>query len=236
MNRDDCKIFEAWVNYCSFCGKHIPLSFILGFFVANVMTRWWNQYQSIPWPTSIAVYVSSTIHGYDEVGRAMRRTIMRYVCLCLTMVLRVLSPRVKKRFPKTSDLVDAGLVHENELAIIDDLERRFPGVSKNFLPIVWAASIVTRARKEGRISDDFAMKTLIGALNKFRGECAILMTYNTIAIPLVYVQVVTFAVYSYFLVSLVRLLINFMRIQIFIRNLFTDGPTAYSVGLRYRIN
>lgn len=74
------EFFEGLVKYCKRYGNDIPLSFVLGFFVSNIMTRWWNQYQSIPWPNSIAVFVSSTIHGYDEVGRAMRRTIMRYVC------------------------------------------------------------------------------------------------------------------------------------------------------------
>lgn len=32
----------------------------------------------IPWPDSIAVFVSATIHGNDERGRLMRRTIVRY--------------------------------------------------------------------------------------------------------------------------------------------------------------
>lgn len=57
------------------------------------------------------------------------------------------------------------------------------------MPIVWAASIVTRARKEGRIRDDFAVKTLIDELNKFRGQCGLLLTYDHINIPLVYTQV-----------------------------------------------
>lgn len=203
LSAENQKIFEALVEYSSRYGNYIPLSFVLGFFVSNVMTRWWNQYQTIPFPTSIAIYVSSTIHGYDEVGRAMRRTIMRYVCLSLTMVLRVLSPRLQKRFPKMADFVDVGLLHENELAIIEDMERKFPGYSKNFMPIVWAAGIVTRARKEGRINDDFAVKTIMKALNKFRSDCGVLMTYNTISIPLVYTQVVTIAVYTYFITSLV---------------------------------
>lgn len=71
------------------------------------------------------------------------------------------------------------------------------------LPIVWAASIITRARKEGRIRDDFAVKTIIDELNKFRGQCGLLISYDTISIPLVYTQVVTIAVYSYFLTGLV---------------------------------
>lgn len=118
------------------------------------------------------------------------------------MGLRILSPRVAKRFPKMSNMIEAGLLHENELNIIEDLERKFPSYSKTFLPIVWAASIVTRARKEGRIRDDFAVKTLIKALNSFRGDCATLMSYNTVSIPLVYPQVVIIATYSFFLVDL----------------------------------
>lgn len=132
----------------------------------------------------------------------MRRTIMRYVCLCLTMVLGNLSPRVKKRFPTLGHYVEAGLLIENERAIIEDLNEKFPKHSKHWLPIVWAASIITRARKEGRIRDDFAVKTIIDELNKFRGQCGLLISYDTISIPLVYTQVVTLAVYSYFVVAL----------------------------------
>lgn len=131
----------------------------------------------------------------------MRRTIMRYCCLCLTMVFTNLSPRVKKRFPSLAHYVEAGLLNDNERDIIEDLNIKFPKHSKHWLPIVWAASIITRARKEGRIRDDFAVKTIIDELNKFRGQCGLLLQYDTISIPLVYTQVVTIAVYSYFLVA-----------------------------------
>ncbi|CAH0628850.1 unnamed protein product [Chrysodeixis includens] len=195
------RVFEGVVNYCSFHGNVIPLSFVLGFYVTVVMNRWWNQYTTIPWPDSIAVFVSATIHGQDERGRLMRRTIVRYVCLCLTMVLTMISPRVKKRFPTLNNFVDAGLLLENEKMILDNLNDKFPKPSKHWLPIVWATSIVTRARKEGRIRDDFAVKTIIDELNKFRGQAGLLLSYDTISVPLVYTQVVTIAVYSYFITS-----------------------------------
>lgn len=56
-------IFEGVVKYCALNSNLIPLSFVLGFYVSIVMTRWWNQYISIPWPDPIAVFVSSTVHG-----------------------------------------------------------------------------------------------------------------------------------------------------------------------------
>lgn len=201
LSEESKRIFEGVVNYCSFHGNVIPLSFVLGFYVTVVMNRWWSQYTTIPWPDSIAVFVSATIHGQDERGRLMRRTILRYVCLCLTMVLTMISPRVKKRFPELNNLVDAGLLLDNEKTILDNLNDKFPKPSKHWLPIVWATSIVTRARKEGRIRDDFAVKTIIDELNKFRGQAGLLLSYDTISVPLVYTQVVTIAVYSYFITS-----------------------------------
>lgn len=186
------------------------------------MTRWWGQYTSIPWPDPIAVFVSANVHGQviaehpikspsgrnlihfifqDERARLMRRTIMRYVCLCLTMVFVNISPRVKKRFPTLDQLVEAGLLLENEKIIMSNLNSKFPRHSKHWMPIIWAASIVTRARREDRIRDDFAVKTVIDELNKFRGQCGLLISYDTISVPLVYTQVVTLAVYSFFIAS-----------------------------------
>lgn len=71
------------------------------------------------------------------------------------------------------------------------------------MPIFWASNIVTRARKEGRIYDDFAVMKIIEALNAFRGKCKDVLSYNFVSIPLVYTQVVCIAVYTYFLTALV---------------------------------
>ncbi|XP_066145238.1 bestrophin-4 isoform X1 [Euwallacea fornicatus] len=195
-------LFESIAKYCYEYANLIPLSFVLGFYVSVVMTRWWNQYTAIPFPDPLAVFVSATVHGQDERGRVMRRTIMRYVCLSVTMTFTMIAPRVKKRFPTLDHFVEAGLLHISEKEIMLDLNKKFPKYSKHWLPIVWASSIITRARKEGRIRDDFAVKTLIDELNKFRGQCGLLLSFDTISVPLVYTQVVTLAVYSYFLTTL----------------------------------
>lgn len=82
---------------------------------------------------------------------------------------------------------------------MESFNSKFTKYSKHWMPIVWASSIITRARKEGRIRDDFAVKTLIDELNKFRGQTGLLISYDTISIPLVYTQVVTLATYSFFM-------------------------------------
>ena len=196
------QVFETIVRYFNKQSTFIPLSFLLGFYVATIITRWWNQYQSIPWTTGIAVLVTSLLNGKDERARMMRRTIMRYACLSLTMVLRGLSPSVKIRFPEMSDLIKAGLINDEELLIIQNAEERFPG-AKNWFPIKWAAGIVIKAKEEGFIKHDLSVMKLLDELNKYRGLCGALMAFNTISVPLVYTQVVTIAVYSYFLISLI---------------------------------
>lgn len=180
LTPDQRVVFEAVVHYSESYQDLSTLSFILGFFVSKVFGRWWEQWEAVPFPTSLAVYVSSTLHGYDEVGRAMRRTIMRYTCLSLTMIFRSLSPRVVKRFPHMGDMVDAGLINEDELEVLEELDRKFPGYGKYWLPICWAATIATRAREDGRIKDDFALKTIMEELTAFRGKLGTLSSYSSV--------------------------------------------------------
>nr|CAI5846945.1 unnamed protein product [Callosobruchus analis] len=125
-------VFESMVIYCKDYVNLIPLSFVLGFYVSVIMTRWWNQYTSIPHPDPLAVFVSATVHGQDERGRVMRRTIMRYVCCCVTMIFTMISPRVKKRFPTLDHFVEAGLLQQSERDIIGDLDKKFPKYPKHW--------------------------------------------------------------------------------------------------------
>ena len=46
----------------------------------------------------------------------------------------------------------------NEENIINNINTPY---NKFFVPLIWASALITRARKEGRIKDDFAVKTLI---------------------------------------------------------------------------
>ncbi|XP_077528880.1 bestrophin-4-like [Haemaphysalis longicornis] len=197
---DERKVFFEHV--CVYCGNFadlIPVSFVLGFYVSVVVKRWWDCFSSIPWPDSLAFFVSTFLHGQDERGRLMRRTIMRYANLSSIITLRCISPPVKKRFPTLEHLVDAGLLLGNEREVFEQLKTNH---STYWMPLVWASSIASRARKEGRIRDDFALKTLVDELARYRSNCGGLFNYDWISIPLVYTQVTTLAVYTFFLATL----------------------------------
>ncbi|CAL4236545.1 unnamed protein product, partial [Meganyctiphanes norvegica] len=92
-----------------------------------------------------------------------------------------------------------GLLEENEKVILEKLEK-LNEHPQYFVPIIWAGSIVKRARRANMIKDDYALKVLLEELVKFRSNCGALIGYDWINIPLVYTQVVTLAVYT-FLIS-----------------------------------
>ena len=46
----------------------------------------------------------------------------------------------------------------NEQTVMESVQTQH---NKYFIPLVWSTSLITRARKEGRIKDDYAVKTLI---------------------------------------------------------------------------
>lgn len=51
-----------------------------------LITGWWNQFQCIPYPNTLAVLVSSSLQGYDEEGRAMYYKILSICYFILSYV------------------------------------------------------------------------------------------------------------------------------------------------------
>lgn len=73
-----------------------------------IVNRWWAQYTSIPLPDQLMCVISSNVHGKDERGRILRRTLIRYANLSAVLILRSVSTRVLKRFPTMDHVVEAG--------------------------------------------------------------------------------------------------------------------------------
>ena len=102
------RIFEVVARYCEAYNNLIPVAFVLGFYVAIVVERWNLQFNNVPWPDRLALFVTASVKGADDRGRLMRRTIMRYVCLSYVITMASISPPVKKRFPTFTHMTEAG--------------------------------------------------------------------------------------------------------------------------------
>ncbi|XP_062544148.1 bestrophin-2 isoform X2 [Armigeres subalbatus] len=197
LSEEGRRVFERIRNYCGQQRENVPLSFVLGFYVSLVVKRWWEQYRLLPWPDTLALFVSAAIQGHDESGRLMRRNIMRYMVLAYVITLQKISLRVKRRFPTWQHLVDAGLMLESERKIFENMDAKSP-MSKYWMPLVWATNIINRARKDQMIPSDHIVQTLLMELSDIRRRLGGLIGYDTVCVPLVYTQVVTLVLYSYF--------------------------------------
>ncbi|XP_009508652.2 bestrophin-3 [Phalacrocorax carbo] len=194
------RFFEKLSIYCDKYAEQIPVTFVLGFYVTLVVNRWWNQFVNLPWPDRLMFLISSCVQGRDEYGRLLRRTLMRYVNLTSLLIFRSVSTAVYKRFPTMDHVVGAGFMTRYERKVFDDLKS--PHL-KYWVPFVWFGNLASKARKEGRIRDSVDLQTLMNEMNKYRSWCSLLFGYDWVGIPLVYTQVVTLAVYTFFFACLI---------------------------------
>ncbi|XP_013146486.1 PREDICTED: bestrophin-4 isoform X2 [Papilio polytes] len=201
LNEHQQRIFEKVRQYFGAQIESIPMSFVLGFYVSLVVKRWWEQYKLLPWPDTLALFISAGIPGADETGRLMRRNIVRYAILAYVITLQRVSLRVKRRFPTWQHVVDSGLMLESERKVFEKMDGKSP-MSKYWMPLVWATNIINRARKEGLITSDHIVQTLLVELSDIRRRLGALIGYDTVCVPLVYTQVVTLALYTYFVAAL----------------------------------
>nr|XP_012296868.1 bestrophin-3 isoform X10 [Aotus nancymaae] len=194
------RYFEKLSIYCDRYAEQIPVTFVLGFYVTLVVNRWWNQFVNLPWPDRLMFLISSSVHGSDEHGRLLRRTLMRYVNLTSLLIFRSVSTAVYKRFPTMDHVVEAGFMTADERKLFNHLKS--PHL-KYWVPFIWFGNLATKARNEGRIRDSVDLQSLMTEMNRFRSWCSLLFGYDWVGIPLVYTQVVTLAVYTFFFACLI---------------------------------
>ncbi|KAK7896777.1 hypothetical protein WMY93_022102 [Mugilogobius chulae] len=200
LSESQRRLFEKIAMYCDKYAEQIPVTFVLGFYVTLVVNRWWNQFVNLPWPDRLMFLISSCVQGNDEHGRLLRRTLVRYVNLTSLLILRSVSTAVCKRFPTIDHVVEAGFMTPEERKVFESI--RSPHL-KYWIPFVWFSNLATQARQDGRIQDSIDLQNILNEMNMFRTWCATLFGYDWVGIPLVYTQVVTLAVYTFFFACLI---------------------------------
>jgi len=196
-------LFESLITFCHTQNAGLPLTFLLGFYVSLVVKRWWSQYCSLPWPDTIATFLTAVKvkEGAEEEAKITKRTIVRYCLLSFLLCVRRLSIKLRKRFPSMQDVVNTGLMTEHEAAEIgSENSVRQHGGSNWWLPILWSTQI---AEKDDAISGSPVYGHIQLNIANYRQQLTSVLNYGHVPIPLVYSQVVHLAVYFYFGVALV---------------------------------
>ncbi|CAH8607809.1 unnamed protein product [Schistosoma rodhaini] len=105
MNDKQKIIFEEIVEFCVRTKGDIPISFLLGFFVSGIISRWYQMYLYIPWMNQIALQIASSINAKSEEGsRKIRLTIMRYMNLAWVLMMKRISDQIACRFIKNDNI------------------------------------------------------------------------------------------------------------------------------------
>uniref|UniRef100_G1Q4L9 Bestrophin n=1 Tax=Myotis lucifugus TaxID=59463 RepID=G1Q4L9_MYOLU len=179
-----------WRELLCFLGLYMALSAAYRFVLAEGHKRYFeklviycDQYASlIPLSFVLGFYVNLVVHRWWN----------QYLCMPLPDALMCIV--------SGTGLTPPGFMTREERKKFENLNSSY---NKYWVPCVWFSNLAAQARREGRIRDNSALKLLLEELTVFRGKCSMLFHYDWINIPLVYTQVVTIAVYSYFLACVI---------------------------------
>jgi len=195
------ELFESVVKYFDAFLNLIPLSFVLGFYVSYVASRWWQQFLAIPWPDKSFHTIACYIPGWDEESRILRRSLLRWMNLALILVLRSISSAVKQRFPTLEHVVEAGFMTANEKKLFESVPAN--EFNTYWVPCTWFVFRLQEATIQGKLLNQYALENIMREFCEFRAKCGLLWCYDWVSIPMVYTQVVTLATYLFFIFTIV---------------------------------
>ncbi|VDM49084.1 unnamed protein product [Toxocara canis] len=194
------RTFEKIAHYFHNLLDYIPFTFILGFFVDIIMSRWSDLFDNMGYVESQSIFIANYVRGSDKETRLLRRAMARYLCLTQALVFRDISVSVRKRFPTMNSLVQAGLLLEEEKEKLESIKLKY---DKYWVPTNWIYTLIFRARKEGKITHDILASKLCDEIKSFRYNLQMVCNYDWVPLPLVYLQAVFLATYAYFATCLI---------------------------------
>jgi len=196
---------ELFELICVYFGRNmdkIPLTFLIGFYVQQVVSRWWNMFTALPYPDRIALKLVSFCPGKGHFQKNLRRTVMRYVNLSTILVYRLVSKKVSDRFPDLDSLVAAKLLLPHEAERLQRVDFRTPHEA-TWTPILWALKLVCKARSKGEVTLEPPIYANFVSTFEYIETCnRTILNYGWVEFPLAYTQVATFSVYIYFFAAL----------------------------------
>jgi len=200
LNKDQFEHAQKVVKIFDSFTTKVPLQFLLGFYVGQIVTRWWAQVQMVPWPDDVMVWTNAFFFKNDPITREKRRTIARYLILTETLVLRNVSTRIRKRFPTVESLIKAGLITQEECdlyhkAMVENIRWQ--------LPLQWIINGIVVPATETKEIPGPGAGSIIGKINDFRAALRSIFLYDWVCIPLVYTQTCSVVVYGYFAFCLI---------------------------------
>eukprot|EP00091_Calanus_sinicus_P006778 TRINITY_DN17528_c0_g1_i1.p1 TRINITY_DN17528_c0_g1~~TRINITY_DN17528_c0_g1_i1.p1 ORF type:complete len:262 (-),score=41.65 TRINITY_DN17528_c0_g1_i1:212-997(-) len=132
------------------------LTFILGFYVGQMIKRWWDQVKSLPDIDSITNCLAGFVQlefGDDQKTQdsalRLKKKIVRYCLLSWTMCLSAISPPLHDKFSSGEKYIQKGLMRKGEMKALQG-DRPACWKDQWWIPITWAICLVNSNHPESQ--------------------------------------------------------------------------------------
>ena len=221
--------FKRWNENSSLFLK--LFTFLIGFYVSNIVSRWWAKVRSIPEVENPLLVLSGLVipsGREDETGpnqmaqvdrlsltspcgiTEIKKIIARYCLLSWTMCFNTFSQRLAEKFGKGEQLKERGLLTEEEFDCLR-IAKLGPERKKIFsdlwwIPLAWAVNLINEL---GPYGDQIAIpkdhKDIITSLLRFKKALEDQKTQAENQLPLFYKRLIWWALMGWIVMSMFML-------------------------------
>jgi len=184
------------------------LTFFLGFYVGQLISRWWDQVKGLPHIETITNSISGFVQlEFEEnekekaCAAELRKTIVRYCLLSWTMCMTTVSKPLKAKFKTDDDFLRKRLLDARELEALKDNKPNL-WMDQWWIPITWAISLVNANHSKNQGCNVKDQKDFIGYINAFHSKLQAIVEYQSNPLPRIHGQAILIAFIAWTILGL----------------------------------
>jgi len=178
------------------------ITFIVGFYVKVLTSRWWEQIKKIPTPADMNVQLASVVKMEDEEALNFKKKIMRYVHLSWTLVMTQRNKELFQLYSEDACLISKDLLtHEEGQCLQLGIKECEADSFQNlwYVPLNWASIMIKKAKNDGKLGDP---KEILNDLRKYQVDLGHILRHKNSKVPVIFSQAVWVAVTVWMFVTL----------------------------------
>lgn len=205
-DRETCKIwaktwFKRWNELMN--GMARVITFLVGFYVATNMRRWWEQIKSIPKATNIGIQLENIMDKISpEEALNLKKKILRYLHLSWTLVMTQIGIGICDEFSAKNSYISKGLLTVVEEQYLKTQIEQCNGSYQTlwFVPINWAVLLLKKGWDQKKFKDP---KEILKSFMTFQNNLRYILDHKDYRMPVIFSAAVRLAVIGWIGVTLI---------------------------------
>jgi len=183
------------------------LGFLLGFYTATVMKRWWSQISHMPMITDVTMVLNGIVLPGEKgpySAMKLKKKLLRYCLLSWTLLMSKISPILKAKYAKDADpneVLAKGLITPEEVKILTRNDNTsMAWLDKWWIPMNWCMLLINKELHEsGHLPRQG--KIVLYELKNYKKSLEEIMEYNHHPIPAICAQAVHVVCWFYLIIG-----------------------------------